>query len=602
VRSFVEIFRQRGILTGAIAASLLGVTACADWSGPKTGQGWSEEEQAKWYAATQGSRLIPLDWLNALEQAGNTELFLARGNIERFRLLSRPSSALPVGFAVDDNDDTNLNVSKLQWFVGQGSTEKWVGLNCAACHTGEISYSGKQLRIDGGPSLFDFQLFVEELDQALHAVRDSAAGTTPDQQAKWRRFSKAVLGPRPDRPDSDNDLNRGKLLAALDKLIAWEDRVETMNRTPLRYGYGRVDAFGHIFNKTALFTGAAQPTANPADAPVSYPFLWDIYRHDKLQWNGIVNNQRIHIGAGYIDVGALGRNTGEVLGVFGDVVVKPNAGLAGYRSSVWADNLISLETQLSTLKPPPWPADLLGAIGDTTRGKDLFDQHCASCHRPQPGVEPYKVTMVPLKQDSPNSTDPWMACNAITYRSITGQLEGTPKGYIGGDRYGRDALLADMLETTVKGTLVGKKGQVIAQAGRVFIGVGRPPRVVTEEVPDFQQLILDECFKSGSPLMAYKARPLDGIWATAPYLHNGSVPTLAALLMPAKDRPKSFRVGTRVYDPKDVGYSTDPNAPGNSFPFDTALRGNSNLGHEYGVSDLTDPNDRLALLQYLKSL
>jgi cytochrome c peroxidase len=54
---------------------------------------------------------------------------------------------------------------------------------------------------------------------------------------------------------------------------------------------------------------------------------------------------------------------------------------------------------------------------------------------------------------------------------------------------------------------------------------------------------LDQCFKSQSPLFAYKARPLDGIWATAPYLHNGSVPTLYDLLTPPDQRPASFNVG-----------------------------------------------------------
>ena len=52
---------------------------------------------------------------------------------------------------------------------------------------------------------------------------------------------------------------------------------------------------------------------------------------------------------------------------------------------------------------------------------------------------------------------------------------------------------------------------------------------------------------------AYKPRPLAGIWATAPFLHNGSVPTIYDLLSPVADRPKTFRVGSREYDTEKLG-------------------------------------------------
>ncbi len=95
-------------------------------------------------------------------------------------------------------------------------------------------------------------------------------------------------------------------------------------------------------------------------------------------------------------------------------------------------------------------------------------------------------------------------------------------------------------------------------------------------------------------LQAYKARPLNGIWATAPYLHNGSVPTLYDLLLPASPtpndpkemtyRPKTFYVGSREFDPKKVGFRTDTNG-GSGFFFDTTLPSNSNAGHEYDYAD-----------------
>jgi hypothetical protein len=98
-------------------------------------------------------------------------------------------------------------------------------------------------------------------------------------------------------------------------------------------------------------------------------------------------------------------------------------------------------------------------------------------------------------------------------------------------------------------------------------------------------------------LLSYKARPLTGTWASAPYLHNGSMPTLYDLLLPPAERPKEFSVGRWEYDPKKVGYVSDGEVP---FVLDTSLTGNSNRGHEYGVT-LPD-EDRWALVEHLKTL
>ena len=110
-----------------------------------------------------------------------------------------------------------------------------------------------------------------------------------------------------------------------------------------------------------------------------------------------------------------------------------------------------------------------------------------------------------------------------------------------------------------------------------------------------------------NPKIAYKARPLQGIWATAPYLHNGSVVSLWELLLPAGQRKTDFYTGTREFDPNNVGYRSDPSAPGNSFHFMTrdaagaVVEGNSNGGHDYGNADLTE-DQRQALVEYMKTL
>jgi mono/diheme cytochrome c family protein len=100
----------------------------------------------------------------------------------------------------------------------------------------------------------------------------------------------------------------------------------------------------------------------------------------------------------------------------------------------------------------------------------------------------------------------------------------------------------------------------------------------------------------------YLAPPLDGIWARAPYLHNGSVPTLYDLLSPPSSRPQKFFRGDRRYDAKKLGFvSNESTSEGRTlFPFDTHLRGNGNGGHSFGDSLRED--ERWQIIEYLKTL
>ncbi len=100
----------------------------------------------------------------------------------------------------------------------------------------------------------------------------------------------------------------------------------------------------------------------------------------------------------------------------------------------------------------------------------------------------------------------------------------------------------------------------------------------------------------------YANRPLDGIWLRAPYLHNGSVPTLRDLLEPPEQRPRRFYRGDDVLDPVKVGFRSDRAQEGRVayFLFDTALPGNGNDGHRYGTR-LTD-GEKTALVEYMKKL
>ena len=101
--------------------------------------------------------------------------------------------------------------------------------------------------------------------------------------------------------------------------------------------------------------------------------------------------------------------------------------------------------------------------------------------------------------------------------------------------------------------------------------------------------------------VGYSSVPLDGIWLRGPYLHNGSVPNLRALLMPEDQRPTTFYRGYDVVDSVNVGFISDsPEAAKIGFFVDTSIPGNGNKGHLYGVN--LPAEEKAALLEYLKTM
>ena len=109
----------------------------------------------------------------------------------------------------------------------------------------------------------------------------------------------------------------------------------------------------------------------------------------------------------------------------------------------------------------------------------------------------------------------------------------------------------------------------------------------------------DTLLDTKAPYGPYAARPLYGIWAAAPYLHNGSVPTLYDLLLPPEQRPKKFALGRREYDPVKLGFAVGTACSQQDCLVDTTRTGDGNGGHIWGT-DLAEP-DRMALLEYLKT-
>lgn len=533
-------------------------------------QNWAPGDSQRFYFTSQGSQILPYAWCLELEQADGAEAFFDEANVLRYRYLPQRVDAmnpdgLPVGFVKD-----------------AGRSRAWLGLTCAACHTTEIHYGGVAYRIDGGPAMGDVVGLLRGLTAALKATRDR-----PD---KFDRFAVGVLGVR------DGPVAREALRAQLAEVIARREGYDARNFPAGDHaGYGRIDAFGailnEVFHRAVRTRDLASPTDNTAaaDAPVSIPCLWDTPQHDKLQWNGSAQN------GGPGNVGALARNVGEVLGVFGDVDIPDDPGPFGYASTVKVQTLTQLEQWLTTLWSPQWPA-AFPAIDPAKRdrGRALYTTHCINCHADIDRASPSRtVTAVMVG----TGTDPRMADNFDRRVGRAGKLEGSFEFFfpLAGAKIPADSPGALMLHNAVIGTIAGSpfcppedqlsKINLAATrrsaAAPTLAGAPGPPPV-------------------GPP---YKGRPLNGIWATAPYLHNGSVPSLADLLRPAKDRPKSFSVGSRAFDPAAVGFRQD--APG-VFTFRVVdasgapIPGNSNAGHEYGTDLSADEKGQL--LEYLKSL
>lgn len=599
-------------------------------------QNWSDSEAEWFYNVPQGSKLIPYKWFLHLEQPDKETLFRDAEHIRSLGYLPRSAGGgnahgLPVGFVKD-----GLHL----------------GLTCAACHTTQIVYKDKAWVIDGAPTLGDFETLLRRLAASLKA--------TVDDCAKFKRFAANVLGA------GATDDDRDALRKELEESLAFRQGYNARNlpRGGSRFGPGRVDAFGAIMNEVSS-TFAQLPTNHaPADAPVSYPFLWDTPHHDRVQWNGAAPNETSLAGipiVGTKHVGALGRNAGEVMGVFGNIrVVKDGFLIPGrYASTVNMPHLIDIEESVRGLWSPQWPKEFPAIDADKrNKGEELFQRHCVECHQPITRDDPQRTITAWLK--SSVGTDPTMARNFLVRKGRTGAFQDQRVNLLRLRRFGADAAVAEMLQHAVQRVLVGGSGGVgaplrfdLAAVVEVDLGasklVGRfqsveldQDRFVAGLIADernlkdlliqrggkalkfdlkklaagqfllddgglkVEELSLDSVISAAGSLIGlkkpapvsyvYKARPLNGIWATAPYLHNGSVPNLDELLKKPEKRVQRFRVGSLEFDPIKVGFRSDVG----DFELDATQPGNRNIGHDYDVE--FTPDQRLELIEYMKSL
>lgn len=582
-------------------------------------QNWSGADSLWFYNVTQGSNLIPYDIFLHLETADSELLFRSDENMNRLRYLpQRTSHANPDGLPVG-------------WVKDEYEGQEFVGFTCAACHTSQINYQGVAIRIDGGAALADMEQMLKSLAMALQA--------SLEQPEKFDRLAQKVL--HENYPD-DKEAFRALLENAARQIANYNQVNEPSHGgQSVAYGYGRLDAFGRIYNRVLAHLTPDKPNFNSACAPVSYPYLWDTPQHDFVQWNGVGDNEA---------AGPLGRNTGEALGVFAQFDLHRKKGDIGYRSSVVVRNLTRMERHLESLWSPSWEdlakQNVLPAINQplADQGQQVFIEYqCHTCHEAIDRTDPKRRIISQFASLQTIGTDPYMAMNALKYTGQTGYFEGDRINPLKPDspRFQTTSAVLPTLSAAVEGVLIEPDHDkfFIRRWGEklydLIASISDNPIKKTERHLDFE--IVNK--NNPTTLAAYKARPLNGIWATAPYLHNGSVPSLYELFMPSCSdaeiasgktcRPNRFTVGTRELDAINVGVvQRDPQEFPGLFVFNTSLPSNSNKGHEYAagvtpvfvldakghpikdakgkprMQTLQPINDhqRLALVEYLKTL
>jgi len=559
-------------------------------------------------------------------------LFRSDKNIDYYRYLPQTVSffnpdALPVGIVKD---------------TYQG--KDYVGYTCAACHTGQVNFQGQAIRIDGGPAMADMVGFLTGLQQSMEA--------TLNDSDKRQRFIDKVIA-------LDNDYSDAE--AIIKSLQEWSKNIKlynNVNKSSVDYGYAQIDnvleGVGEDILVDQQFTDVLERLAssepgypglseadllivrnlifNEANAPVSYPFLWDIGQSDYVQWNGLASNAGVK---------PLGRNTGEVIGVFGKLDWSAHEP-QGFSLSAWLTdqskknkkirfdssidivNLQRLEFKLKSLQSPVWPEEILGTIDveQAKRGQLIYAQYCQSCHEVIDRDNFDRVVIGKMSSVDFINTDPAMAENGVNHSGKSGNFKYTTQSTdVGKVFIDEDAPVVQVLTTVTKGVIAtpdADKWFIRRWLDRLYtIGMSFFENSIpaTIKVGNYEPDTTASPYQS---LLAYKARSLNGIWATAPYLHNGSVPTMYDLLLPKKRfgdpddgeyRPESFMVGSRELDPIKMGFKSEGYA---GFNFQTNKLGDLNTGHEYGggrtpqldgtILPALTSEQRWDLIEYIKTL
>jgi mono/diheme cytochrome c family protein len=530
-----------------------------------------------------------------------------------------------------------------------------IGLTCAACHTGSIRYRDTSIRFDGGPAMVNLK--------KLELATGLAIAYTLNVPGRFTRFETRVLGPDAKEPESGNLKQKlasiGKFLLdqhnLYDKTIAGMKRYDGKHpQKDTEEGFGRLDALNRIGNQvfyTDFVLGGLsgfEKNLHAQDAPVSFPPIWTVPWFKWAQYDASIEQPLI-------------RNAGEALGVSALVNFSPDFSAKDlFRSSVALENLVRIEKMLhgpdlsgqyaasfGGLQPPKWPSEVFP--GDplwkinaerVTKGRALYADMCVECHlgpvndpvfeKEYPNksiwspphwsaeagwLDPVQMPVADMGTDSAQAE-----VLALRQVSVPGFLDMQPARDLGTRWECENLPNYSSTEMPFAIALMIAVDRT-SQQWMDDHGVTDPKKLWgsrkncpnTEPKPHHQDAGTD-------PKLYYRARPLNGVWATAPYLHNGSVPSLYWMLTPAAERPTRFCMGARDFDPEQVGFRVAGEAPTcktgetlfSATGRDGPIAGNSVLGHSFEGTQKPYPNgvigrtltddERYQLIEYLKTL
>jgi hypothetical protein len=625
---------------------------------------------------------VPYAWFLALEQPG-IRLFSQQGMLadstylERFGFLPSPksiemdeTSLRRVGYApspdakiepapalvaglqptpVDNSHGLPVGFARMTGVKNPGTglpeADK-IGLTCAACHTGSIHYKGVSVRFDGGAAMLDLK--------KLELATGLSIAYTTWLPSRFDRFAVRVLGPGAGKAARD-ELKRG-LTEVRDFLLTqvkiYQKTIKAKNQADTEEGFGRLDALNRIGNQvfyTNLVMGhlaGYEENLHAIDAPVSFPPIWTVPWFWWAQYDASIEQPLV-------------RNAGEALGVAALVNLSPNPPPeALFRSSVALENLVHIEDMLrgpdpfrqdpekpksfAGLKSPKWPSQIFTEDAwkidpaRAAKGRAIYADMCAGCHL-GPVDDPVFNKQFPEKNFW--SSDHWKNLNGPNPVLLPVQI---PVKEIGTDRAQADVLASRQVD--VPGFFNLQPTTDLDSRGKcrdlpIYASTKMPfsiaLMIVVDKVSDKwmqdRKLSKDKQKelwgpRSNCPNPApaadgpyYRARPLNGVWATAPYLHNGSVPSLYWMLKPAAERPTQFCMGARDFDPRHVGFRVEAGeeqkcANGETRFSTTAkdgspVHGNGVLGHSFEgtpgpgvIGRALTEDERYQLIEYLKTL
>lgn len=622
-------------------------------------QNWKDETTERFHFISQGTSTLPIpyDWLIALEQPlsspwglllpGAEGQFVDGEYLEHYGFISAEPSpsnpdGLPIGFAS----------TPFQNLIGYPTTTTAVGFTCAACHTGRFTHDGTEYIVNGGPATIDLDRFSKGLGAALGQTLFTSKLPLPNH--RFDRFARRVL--------KDRYSETGKARLAQDMQSVIEANADIGDIIDVTEGYGRLDALNRIGNQVFSKNTRRRENYQPINAPVNFPHIWTSSWFNWVQYDGSIMQPLV-------------RNAGEALGVHANVNTTAPVGEGRFSSAVPVENLDWIERMLAGkdhplknkafdgLLSPAWPAEL-GAIDQAlaAEGGKLYAEHCQGCHLPPVNAEDkalfsgkyFKAIRYYDEDGTQTETaEPFIQVKIIKQLKIgTDPAQGeillkrtvntTSDPAQGVSGYGIDATvcgvgpvpappLSGAAAASTAGVVVppeGSKGlvPVPVKDGPMLnfaLALGATVQQVDDAWFDANLVPMLErpakegdrpnCLQAG---VGYKARPLNGVWATGPFLHNGSIPTLDDLLRPSDQRPRFVRLGTLEFDPVKVGVK-QPDLTGDSYPdyvdgafiLDTSRPGNRNTGHAFGGegpgvigNEAFTDGERAAIIEFLKTL